>query len=91
MLDKSFYHGKQGECFRQLDKHWSNIKHEFDTQPNKTFLDPEDFSDSVRGLPDDFDDRSGDYVNGQWRALGCLLYTSPSPRDLSTSRMPSSA
>ena len=24
-------------------------------------------------------------------ALGCLLYTSPSPRDLSTSRMPSSA
>ena len=28
-----------------------------------------------------------DYVN----ARDCLLYTSPSPRDLSTSRMPSSA
>ena len=32
---------------------------------------------------------------GRQRALGslspCLLYTSPSPRDLSTSRMPSSA
>ena len=26
--------------------------------------------------------------DSQW---GCLLYTSPSPRDLSTSRMPSSA
>ena len=26
-----------------------------------------------------------------WLAIGCLLYTSPSPRDLSTSRMPSSA
>ena len=25
------------------------------------------------------------------KSLGCLLYTSPSPRDLSTSRMPSSA
>ena len=25
------------------------------------------------------------------RSNGCLLYTSPSPRDLSTSRMPSSA
>ena len=25
------------------------------------------------------------------RLQGCLLYTSPSPRDLSTSRMPSSA
>ena len=26
-----------------------------------------------------------------WGTLTCLLYTSPSPRDLSTSRMPSSA
>ena len=25
------------------------------------------------------------------QCVGCLLYTSPSPRDLSTSRMPSSA
>ena len=31
-----------------------------------------------------------DYDNGD-RDSGCLLYTSPSPRDLSTSRMPSSA
>ena len=28
---------------------------------------------------------------GLIEALDCLLYTSPSPRDLSTSRMPSSA
>ena len=28
--------------------------------------------------------------NGEWND-DCLLYTSPSPRDLSTSRMPSSA
>ena len=27
----------------------------------------------------------------EWLYNGCLLYTSPSPRDLSTSRMPSSA
>ena len=43
----------------------------------------------------------GDYSNksiyecaDEWVAKGhkiCLLYTSPSPRDLSTSRMPSSA
>ena len=34
-----------------------------------------------------------DYVIGQAHAkkVFCLLYTSPSPRDLSTSRMPSSA
>ena len=31
-------------------------------------------------------------ADNAWRVLGnCLLYTSPSPRDLSTSRMPSSA
>mgnify|MGYP000129570146 CR=1 FL=1 len=31
-------------------------------------------------------------VDAVWSELGiCLLYTSPSPRDLSTSRMPSSA
>ena len=29
--------------------------------------------------------------DGLLTAEGCLLYTSPSPRDLSTSRMPSSA
>ena len=28
---------------------------------------------------------------GTTTSMGCLLYTSPSPRDLSTSRMPSSA
>ena len=32
----------------------------------------------------------GDFVNIDIKS-GCLLYTSPSPRDLSTSRMPSSA
>ena len=30
-------------------------------------------------------------VMGGSSALGCLLYTSPSPRDVSRSRMPSSA
>ena len=37
--------------------------------------------------------REGNVTPEQKQALieGCLLYTSPSPRDLSTSRMPSSA
>ena len=34
----------------------------------------------------------GSILNGIEKKMGaCLLYTSPSPRDLSTSRMPSSA
>ena len=32
-----------------------------------------------------------DFMNDIQLLVGCLLYTSPSPRDLSTSRMPSSA
>ena len=32
-----------------------------------------------------------DATGGTAGSTGCLLYTSPSPRDLSTSRMPSSA
>ena len=38
-------------------------------------------------LPDDYIDENGAHYN----VNVCLLYTSPSPRDLSTSRMPSSA
>ena len=34
--------------------------------------------------------KMGDPMPGLWHWC-CLLYTSPSPRDLSTSRMPSSA
>ena len=45
-IDKSFYHGQQGECFRLIDKHFEEIKHEFNSQSNKTFLDPEEV-DSV--------------------------------------------
>ena len=34
---------------------------------------------------------AGGGLTGQPQDIACLLYTSPSPRDLSTSRMPSSA
>ena len=35
--------------------------------------------------------KNSKYFLSERRISGCLLYTSPSPRDLSTSRMPSSA
>ena len=35
--------------------------------------------------------RDGSFKLSWFRRFSCLLYTSPSPRDLSTSRMPSSA
>ena len=47
---------------------------------------------SPTGITTDFTFASG-YTIGYLELYlnGCLLYTSPSPRDLSTSRMPSSA
>ena len=45
------------------------------------------------GLPDENADKVLARLVNRYAAQGhnCLLYTSPSPRDLSTSRMPSSA
>ena len=46
----------------------------------------------VSGTRPGFADFEGRAKYDAWNKLqGCLLYTSPSPRDLSTSRMPSSA
>ena len=47
-------------------------------------------------LSDEYKDKAGFYYadvedGGINTGSACLLYTSPSPRDLSTSRMPSSA
>ena len=38
-----------------------------------------------------FDNKKLVFASQSERFSSCLLYTSPSPRDLSTSRMPSSA
>jgi len=56
-------------------------------------------ADVIGGAPQIL--QAGGDIPGQWwslfhsaqldRLIDCLLYTSPSPRDLSTSRMPSSA
>ena len=41
--------------------------------------------------PEDFDGSLIEKMKYDYLVNNCLLYTSPSPRDLSTSRMPSSA
>ena len=52
------------------------------TMHSKGFLTPDDICTI---------DMSGNQTAGRKKRSSCLLYTSPSPRDLSTSRMPSSA
>ena len=50
-----------------------------------------DYSACDFALTFDYDSRPNHYRFPLYRFYICLLYTSPSPRDLSTSRMPSSA
>ena len=50
-----------------------------------SFQDNGDSTATITGTPLDA------HVDAGGTAITCLLYTSPSPRDLSTSRMPSSA
>ena len=50
------------------------------------------FAITEEAVEDNLYDRlSARYTRALARSMACLLYTSPSPRDLSTSRMPSSA
>ena len=53
-------------------------------------------NDLLNQIKDELDPYLNNYIKGKTEFTGfetksCLLYTSPSPRDLSTSRMPSSA
>ena len=57
------------------------------------------FSEEPSGVADDVNNDNGNGNNegvrsqetGEGEGTGCLLYTSPSPRDEESSRMPSSA
>ena len=55
-----------------------------------TFFSEVACAGSIAGL-DTLDTAGAECIAVLWYVCGCLLYTSPSPRDLSTSRMPSSA
>ena len=73
----------------------SRREESFGTQLNNIFLLAESYPDikadeNFRQLQDNLVAVEGDIESAR-RYYNCLLYTSPSPRDLSTSRMPSSA
>ena len=71
--------------FTRLGLHWS----EYIKQDEK-FLRPEELHD-LKGDSSKLIKTTGWSHEYTFESMFCLLYTSPSPRDLSTSRMPSSA
>ena len=82
-----------------VTRHQSSLQHTVDPTRTITSRTANSFAVSGSGVTMDGDGGSlsaADLVVGGFGTLtngaaACLLYTSPSPRDLSTSRMPSSA
>ena len=57
-----------------------------------TFIDLRDFYSSIQIVYEQSKNMPSDIKNEYYISVsGCLLYTSPSPRDVEESRMPSSA
>ena len=76
-------------CIRDYTDFYSSIEHA--TNVGKMFRDPENaLLPNWKHIPVGYHGRASSIVVSG-HDIYCLLYTSPSPRDLSTSRMPSSA
>ena len=73
---------------RKSDKN-SKDSQEIDLHTLKELIKKRDFEDSNREISPLT--KANDAIEIITDGYTCLLYTSPSPRDLSTSRMPSSA
>ena len=56
-----------------------------------SFVSPELRITSAKGKSFEFTDEISSFLEDENISYGCLLYTSPSPRDKRQSRMPSSA
>ena len=76
-----------GSTVCMLTETWFQCK---DKQLKQKLAEVED-AENIRFLRRDRNSRGGGVAIAYDHSKACLLYTSPSPRDLSTSRMPSSA
>ena len=69
----------------------SEFKKLFSQEHNASYLEEEVRGKLVMTLPNDLSLNISEILTNCYRICGCLLYTSPSPRDQRGSRMPSSA
>ena len=80
---------KPGKCIKLPDDYWISETHDYKYDPETDSI-VEDLNPPGPPVPtqeelDEYD------LNALRQERDCLLYTSPSPRDLYRSRMPSSA
>ena len=77
-------------CSKRDRKNFSNVEELLQKEiPRTNFADETISIDKIEN--EDLKSKSGRNEENSTEYKNCLLYTSPSPRDLSTSRMPSSA
>ena len=88
--DKSFFWIGQELPFRWIAVNWRDGNH-FSKEDALEYLQefPQEHFSSIRYNQDYLNIEFDDFNNES--AYSCLLYTSPSPRDVRSSRMPSSA
>ena len=60
-------------------------------QSNEPLVNNESFADALISTPNNCKNINSEKIDTDNWSLTCLLYTSPSPRDATLSRMPSSA
>ena len=80
-LDQTFLSGSNSVFINDLLNKWEN-------DPKSV---PEEWSNFFKEIGSEIADKGPSWAKENNRVIGCLLYTSPSPRDRSSSRMPSSA
>ena len=87
-----------GRMFKEVSNEISEVPYNVDKNSNgavivkaneKEYTPPEISAMVLQKLKQDAEEYLGSKISDA--VITCLLYTSPSPRDLSTSRMPSSA
>ena len=79
--------------FVKVSKLVSELAYSLDLDPDEILNDPEEAAmmAQIIGMQNAGQNTSEETQPGGQQPEGCLLYTSPSPRDVEESRMPSSA
>ena len=86
-LDFNFGNYGQGTDYTKDSQRMRDLYYGTNTNPDiRSFSNPDDVVPILQQYGIDFGKGAASAAQ-----MTCLLYTSPSPRDLSTSRMPSSA
>ena len=84
------------QCFEEAEQKIKELEQQLAAKPSSkldwSIIDPSIiFVTQHRRSGEIYFQGGHEFDSGDWQIIACLLYTSPSPRDRTRSRMPSSA